>query len=129
MPSVLLIEDSEDLRKMYTFGLQYAGFDITTAQTIDIALEKVKERTYDVVILDMMLPGRSGLDFLTAYNVKAMSPKTKLVVFSGIERPSVIESFQQYKIDGYLVKSEYDPSALADYIRGLLAELPKEPTA
>jgi CheY-like chemotaxis protein len=129
MPSILLIEDTEDIRKMYTFGLQHAGFEVTAASNAGEALLRVEERLFDVIILDMMMPGMSGLEFLATYDVKTVSPATKLVVLSSVDNPSIIERAQAFRIDGYLVKSDYEPTALADYIRGLLVALPKEPTA
>jgi len=128
MPSILLIEDTETVRRMYSYGLEREGFEVTTASSGGEALARVEEGTFDVIILDMMLSGMSGLDFLTQYDVKTKSPQTKLVILSSVDNPNIVERAKAFRIDGYLVKSDYEPAALADYVRGLLTP-PARPTA
>ncbi len=122
MPSILLVEDTETILRMYTYGLEREGFTVFSASSGGEALEKLAGARYEVVILDLMLSGMSGLDVLTEYNVKTESPHTKLVVLTSVDNQHIIERAEAFRIDGYLVKSDYEPAALARYVRNLLKQ-------
>lgn len=62
---VLLIEDEPNIIEAISFILSRAGWDVVTHSNGHDALEAVQNRQPDVVILDVMLPGRSGYEILT----------------------------------------------------------------
>lgn len=59
--TILLVEDEAPIREMLSFVLEQAGFNVVEAEDFDIALEKVKEPYPDLILLDWMLPGGSGV--------------------------------------------------------------------
>jgi two-component system, OmpR family, phosphate regulon response regulator PhoB len=59
--TILLVEDEAPIREMLTFVLEQSGFNVTEAEDFDIALEKIKEPYPDLILLDWMLPGGSGV--------------------------------------------------------------------
>nr|WP_297348248.1 phosphate regulon transcriptional regulator PhoB [uncultured Glaciecola sp.] len=59
--TILLVEDEAPIREMLSFVLEQAGFDVVEAEDFDVALEKVKEPYPDLILLDWMLPGGSGV--------------------------------------------------------------------
>jgi len=59
--TILLVEDEAPIREMLTFVLEKAGFNVVEAEDFDVALEKVKEPYPDLILLDWMLPGGSGV--------------------------------------------------------------------
>ncbi len=61
-PLVLVVEDDPALQRLLAFNLRAAGFAVVQAFDGDEALERLLERRPDLVLLDWMLPGRSGLD-------------------------------------------------------------------
>jgi len=62
MPSILLIDDEETLRVSLSFTLDKEGFQVLTAADGPAALEVVRSSPLDLIILDLMLPGLSGLE-------------------------------------------------------------------
>jgi CheY-like chemotaxis protein len=61
-PRLLLVEDSRDARLMYAEQLEHDGFDVVLARDGAEALEQIRERKPDLVLLDLSLPRVSGWD-------------------------------------------------------------------
>ncbi|MCD6039550.1 MAG: phoB [Gammaproteobacteria bacterium] len=62
-PSLLIIEDEAAIRDMIRFALIPTGFTITEASNVHEAKQKLAEKLPDLILLDWMLPGTSGIDF------------------------------------------------------------------
>ena len=62
MKKVLIIEDETDLIKLLRYNMEKEGFKVSYATDGSVALAEVRRDTPDVVILDLMLPGLSGLE-------------------------------------------------------------------
>ncbi len=65
-PRLLLIEDEASLRKTLTAGLEEQGYEITTAADGFEALQKAHTKAFDLLIVDLMLPGLDGLSVIRA---------------------------------------------------------------
>ena len=59
--TILLVEDEAPIRDMLTFVLDQSGFKVVEAEDYDVGLEKIKEPYPDLILLDWMLPGGSGI--------------------------------------------------------------------
>jgi CheY-like chemotaxis protein len=129
MARVLLVEDTEQMQRMYSFGLTQEGFDVVVAGSASLAIAKMEEQPYDVILLDMMLSGMSGLDFLETGQITSKYPDTKIVVLSNVDNPNVIARVKAQGVAAYLVKAQYEPAALADYLKQLLSGQPAAPGA
>jgi two-component system phosphate regulon response regulator PhoB len=64
MPSerILLVEDEPDIAEVLQYNLEREGFEVESARSGDTALEAVRRRAPDLVLLDLMLPGLDGLE-------------------------------------------------------------------
>lgn len=60
-PSILLVEDEENLHEALKLNLELEGYEITSAFTGNEALKKVEEEYFDLIIMDIMLPGTDGI--------------------------------------------------------------------
>src|SRR4051812_31103101 len=63
---ILFAEDDRDLRASVTRGLEEAGYQVEAVPSGERALAAVAERDYDLLLLDILLPGKSGLDVCAA---------------------------------------------------------------
>src|SRR5262245_6116765 len=63
---VLVVEDERKLAKVLASALSTEQYDVTTASDGDEGLERATTEAFDAVVLDLMLPGRSGLEILQA---------------------------------------------------------------
>lgn len=122
MPRILIAEDDDKLSRMYKALLEREGFDIETADTGSLALFRIDQAHIDLVLLDMMMLGQSGLDVLKELNLHPVSPRPKIVVMSNIDNPSIIDQARAEGIDGYVVKSNVEPEQIIAYIKQILAD-------
>jgi CheY-like chemotaxis protein len=120
-PSILLVEDTPEIQQMYQFGLIKEGFSVEAVSSAGEALARVEAVAYNAIVLDLMLGGMSGLDFLKESQIKLKHPETKIIIFTNMDSQDVRERVTNQGIDGYLMKANTDPKQLAEYLRGLLA--------
>jgi DNA-binding response OmpR family regulator len=114
---LLIVEDEPKLRRSLARGLEEEGYDVDAAGTGEEAFFLASSRVYDVVLLDVMLPGRSGFDVLAALR-KARNPTPVLCLTA---RDGVDDRVRGLDLgaDDYLVKPFAFPELLAR-IRALL---------
>src|SRR3954452_10336429 len=62
MRRVLVVDDEENLRHMLQILLRREGYDAVGASSVDAALIEVERQPFDIIITDLRMPGRSGLD-------------------------------------------------------------------
>jgi two-component system, OmpR family, alkaline phosphatase synthesis response regulator PhoP len=61
-PKILVVEDEADIRELLHYNLTQAGYQVESVISGEEALKRVKHATFDLVVLDLMLPGVDGLD-------------------------------------------------------------------
>ena len=71
---VLVVDDDPDIRELMVIALESEGAAITTAEDGNQAIAALRSNTFGLVVLDMMLPHRSG--FLVMEEIQAMTPPT-----------------------------------------------------
>ena len=69
--TILTIEDDAAIRRGVVDALRYAGYGVLEAGHGDVGLEMAVGQNFDLLLLDLVLPGRSGLDILRAVRKKA----------------------------------------------------------
>lgn len=78
---ILVVDDEEDLRQIIVELLTLEGFDVDSAGTAEEASEKLARTAYDVLVTDLMLPGKSGVDLMEETLVR--SPETIVIMMTG----------------------------------------------
>ncbi|MGO8822245.1 MAG: response regulator, partial [Desulfomonilaceae bacterium] len=59
---ILVVDDEEDILELVKYNLTKENFQVMCATSGEEALQKLKKETFDIILLDLMLPGRDGLD-------------------------------------------------------------------
>jgi DNA-binding NtrC family response regulator len=81
-PTVLIIDDEEDIREGFELLLNAEGFDTATASTGEEGIRAVGENVYDLVLLDLMLPGLSGMD--VQRRIKNIDPTLPVIIVTAM---------------------------------------------
>ena len=79
--SVLIVDDEEEFRDMTSKRLNKRDIECESAPDGDIALEMVAKKNYDVILLDVKMPGRDGIEILR--EIKKIAPLTEVVMLTG----------------------------------------------
>jgi DNA-binding NtrC family response regulator len=77
-PRILVVDDDREFRRSLIKIFQKAGYQVNGASDSVQALASLRRRHYDLVILDLKLPGKSGLEAL--HEIKAQAPESKVIV-------------------------------------------------
>ena len=71
---ILVVDDDDGIRSLVKKYLNENEFLVTTANSAEDAIEKLKIIKFDLIILDIMMPGRNGLEFIQEYKIKLDTP-------------------------------------------------------
>ena len=80
--TVLIIDDEEEIRESIEMLLNSEGLSTDTAASGEEGLKKIEENLYDAVLLDLMLPGRSGMD--VQKEIKSIDPTLPVIIITAI---------------------------------------------
>src|ERR1043166_9256062 len=117
MSSVLIVEDEKHLADGLRYNLKAEGYDVETVGTAEEALPLLTDKTYDVVVLDVMLPGMDG--FALAGRLRAQGHFVPILMLTARgQAEDVLRGFEA-GADDYLPKP-FDLSVLLARINALL---------
>lgn len=85
--SILIVDDEPIVREAIRDWLVDAGYDVTTAETGERALEITAEQDFGLVILDVRLPGKTGIRVLE--EMKAAKPDVKAIIITAYASPQM----------------------------------------
>lgn len=83
VPKILIVDDEDAFRMLLAATLEDEGFEISTAPDGERALECIKERTYDIALLDVRMPGIDGMELLK--KIRQDSPTTDCIMLTGFQ--------------------------------------------
>ena len=111
--TILLVDDDESLRQMYTLILSRAGYQVTTATDGVQGLAKARGGGYDLILLDLMMPNIDGLAVLRGLRQEPpKKPNGPIVVLSNVGYEKVAEEAQELGAAGFLTKVDLLPKDL-----------------
>ncbi|MBN1318169.1 MAG: response regulator transcription factor [Anaerolineales bacterium] len=101
-PSILLVDDDPLIRYSLSIYLQDTGYSVTTAEDAQAALICLQKLTYDLILLDLVMPGMNGLELVRA--IRREYPQTPVVILTAhATLESAIESLR-LGVKDYLLK-------------------------
>ena len=99
---LLWVDDEIELLKAHILFLQKKGYEVITVSNGPDAIDQCRQQTFDLVLLDEMMPGLSGLE--TLQSIKEISPATPVVMVTKSEDENIMDQAIGSKIADYLIK-------------------------
>lgn len=116
---ILIVDDEPIVRESLRDWLVYAGYDVTITETGEEALELTKANDFGILILDVRLPGKTGLRILR--EIKKIKPEIKSIVITAYPTAELAEEAKQLDAIDYLTKP-VAPADLEKIIRQTLLD-------
>jgi two-component system, repressor protein LuxO len=124
-PSVLLVEDTLSLQMVYRSILATAGHRVAVASTADEGLQQFRSHRPMVVLLDLILPDRDGLDVMR--DIQALQPETRVIAITANGSVNRAVEAMRAGAHDFLVKP-FDEGRLLSAVQNALAEAtPRDP--
>ena len=105
MAKILIIEDAADFRVAYREMLEGEGYEVIEAVNGIEGLERLKSETVDLIITDIMMPEKGGIE--TIIDIRKDYPDVKIIAISGAVSPdseTLLRLTNQYKVSRVLGK-------------------------
>jgi DNA-binding response OmpR family regulator len=118
MTSVLVVDDDPDVCDLVTYKLEQSGFDVRRASDGDGALREVAKQIPDLVLLDIMMPGISGLEVLQRWRGSAATAAMPVIMLTAQEND--VERGFELGADDYVVKP-FSPRELARRVTAVMS--------
>ena len=119
---ILIVEDHGDVADLYQLKLQLEGYLVAVAHDGETGLELAKALHPDLVILDVHLPGMSGLDVLAGLRADALTREVPILMFSQDDSLEVMDEARRRGAQDFLVKSRLLPAGLAEAVASQLSQ-------
>jgi two-component system phosphate regulon response regulator PhoB len=116
---ILVVDDEEDILELVRFHLAREGYQLTLAASGEEALKKARLETFDLVVLDLMLPGLDGLEVAKALKADARTKNLPIVMLTAKGEDADVVSGLEIGADDYVTKP-FSPRVLTARIKAVL---------
>ena len=120
-PLILVVEDEPSIQELIRFNLEQADYEVTTCDSGDLVIEAVQNRNPDLILLDIMLPGRSGLELCSDLQQPPISPSPPIILLTALsEEENIIRGLETGACD-YITKP-FSPGILLARVKNALRQ-------
>ena len=122
MAKILVVDDEPDTLGLIELTLRTAGYHVQTASGGEEALKKIREESFNLILLDIMMPDVSGYDVMERLSREAI-PYPPVVILTAKSRPQDREAGMKLGAAGFLVK----PTKRGDLLDAVAVALGRAP--
>lgn len=123
----MIADDEPDILEIISFNLQANGYEVTTAKNGDEAFEKAKRILPDLIILDIMMPGKNGIEVCNLLRMIPAFKETLIVFLTALSDETTEIKGLETGADDYITKP-VSPKVLISKINALFRRLNKDET-
>jgi len=109
--NIIIVEDERPMARALAIKLKGAGFEVDNAYDGEEFFQKVKEKKYDLILLDIMLPKMSGFDILE--KMKAEGIDVPVIMASNLSQEEDVKKAKSLGAVDFIVKSN---TSLVDFV-------------
>ena len=124
---ILVVDDEEDILELLRFNLDKEGYQVACSATGEDALAKARRESFDLIILDLMLPGIDGLEVTRKLKDEADTRRLPIVMLTAKGEESDVVAGLELGADDYITKP-FSPRILLARVRAVLRRKSLEPT-
>lgn len=117
MSKVVLCEDDETIRDMYTLKFQESGFDIVTASDGETGLALIKDHKPDIALVDVMMPKMDGFAVLTELKKDESTKNIPVLLLTNLGQKADVEKGKQLGAVNYIVKASLTPAQVVEEVK------------
>ena len=119
LKTILCIEDEHFISELYSRALTKAGYTVTIMLSGDDGLVAAQTDSYDLILLDLMTPGITGMEILSTLKDTSKTPKlhSKIIITTNLDQEESMRDELEKKADGYLIKAEITPKQLVSIVK------------
>ena len=121
---IVLVEDEDFIRDLYVRQLTKAGLSIKAVADGQSALNTLKQEAFDLLLLDIMLPGMNGLQVLREFKTQNPNSKMITILLTNLGQEAVIKEGFELGAQAYLIKASYTPDQVVNEVRNALMGTP-----
>lgn len=115
--TILIVEDDRFIGEMYVRSLKKAGYEVDWMIDGNDGLIAARNKQYDLLLLDVMLPERRGSEILDALRgTEDLIPNSRVIVLTNFEQDDESRMAMEARADAYLIKAEITPNKLLSVI-------------
>lgn len=118
--TIFLIEDEVEISEVYAEVLKEAGFQVIQAFDGIEGLKKSFDENWDLMLLDIMLPGEDGLHILKSIKENVRLKFKPVILLTNLGNESIINEAFKAMADGYLIKSQITPDVIVKEVEQYL---------
>ena len=122
MANIFIVEDDKDLNDAYRLILTRENHTVTTAFNGDEALTKLKDIEPDLILLDLLMPVKSGVEFLQEYDAVHKHKDVKILLFTNLEHATEIHEAFRLGADQCVIKAWTAPAGLIKLVNDILGD-------
>lgn len=122
--TILCIEDEHFISELYARALRKEGYDVTIMLSGEDGLNAAKTDHYDIILLDLMIPGITGFEILEKLRGDAAeaSIHSKIIITTNLDQDDENRVKVEKMADGYLIKAEITPKQLVEIVNSIKVE-------
>ncbi len=118
-PHILIIEDEEDIRELVRYNLEREHFQVSEAESGEAGLKIVGQKTFDLILLDLMLPGKDGLQVCRELKQNKSVCEIPVIMMTAKGEESDIITGLELGADDYVAKP-FSPKVLVARVKAVL---------
>ena len=119
MHTVLIADDEHNIRHILDFSLHAEGFDVLSAHNGEDALSLAREQGPDLIILDVMMPGKGGIETCRALKNDPETARIPVILLTARASKADRDAGEQAGADDYITKP-FSPQKVIESVQGLL---------
>lgn len=116
---ILCIEDEHFINELYARALTKAGYDVKIVIDGEEGLKEALTDTYDIILLDIMIPNMIGTEVLKRLRAQKPDIKAQVIITTNLELSDEDRAAIERQADGYIVKADLTPRQLAEFLSQL----------